>query len=356
MTNSERKKHKEAALKAWKTIRREKRAKAAESTAKITSFISPESIKKIKHPEIIGLREDTVLPWRGNRIVLPFDKTPADIACGMFWEVRWAYGCPFDCSYCYLRGTMRGRMKPQYVRTELVLQALDEAFEKIKTPALFNSGELSDSLMNPTLMEPIVDKFEEQNLHKIYLLSKCGTKNIAFLADMPRKQVICGWSINASVVARLWEKCAAPPEGRIEAANLVSDAGYDTRVRIDPIFPIKDWRIYYGHLLNKILSKFTPNKIILGTPRGLWKTIKYAKEANADLEWTQFFAEDSSWGKKLAFELRKEIYTFFYDKLVSAGYPKSKISLCKETVTMWKALGLHLTLGQCNCYGAKNLN
>ena len=63
-----------------------------------------------------------------------------------------------------LRGTMRGRMKPQYVRTELVLQALDEAFAKIKTPAIFNSGELSDSLMNPPLMKPIVNKFEEQKI------------------------------------------------------------------------------------------------------------------------------------------------------------------------------------------------
>jgi len=244
-------------------------------------------------------------------------------------------------------------MKPQYVRTELVLQALDEAFAKIKTPAIFNSGELSDSLMNPPLMKPIVDKFEEQKVHKIYLLSKCGTPNIGFLTDVSRSQVICGWSINASEAARLWEKGAAPPEDRIEAATLVSEAGYDTRIRIDPIFPIKDWQVYYGNLLNQIFSKFTPNRIILGTPRGLWKTIRYAKEANADLEWIQFFAEDSSWGKKLSFELRKEIYEFFYDNLKLVGYPQSKISLCKETVDMWKALGWNQAFGQCNCYGVK---
>jgi spore photoproduct lyase len=351
----EKKKHKEAALKAWKTIRREKRNKAAKSTAKITAFISPERIEKIKHPELVSLIDKQALPWQGNRIVMPFNKTPPDIACGMFWEVRWAYGCPHNCSYCYLRGTMRGRMKPQYVRTVLVLQALDEAFAKIKTPAIFNSGELSDSLMNPPLMKPIVDKFEEQKIHKIYLLSKCGAQNIDFLTDVSRRQVICGWSINTSEAARLWEKGAAPPEDRIEAATLVSKSGYDTRIRIDPIFPIKDWRIHYGNLINQILSKFTPNKIILGTPRGLWKTIKYAKEANVDLEWIQFFAEDSSWGQKLAFELRKEIYKFFYEKLESAGYPQSKISVCKETVDMWKALEWNLTLGQCNCYSAKAL-
>jgi DNA repair photolyase len=303
----EKKKHKEAALKAWKTIRNEKRKRAATSTAKITAFISPESMERIKHPEVIRVDKESELAWRGNRIVVPFDKTPPDIACGMFWEVRWAYGCPLNCSYCYLRGTMRGKMKPQYVRTELVLQALDEAFRKIRTPTIFNSGELADSLMNPELMEPIVDKFEDQRLHKIYLLSKFGTSNTTFLTNRLHKQVICGWSINAPIVAQLWEKNAAQPEDRIKAASLVSNAGYDTRVRIDPIFPVKDWQIHYTNLLDSILSKFAPNKIILGTPRGLWKTIKYAKEANANIEWIRYFAEDSSWGKKLAFELRKEI-------------------------------------------------
>ncbi|MGD0405998.1 MAG: radical SAM protein [Candidatus Bathyarchaeia archaeon] len=352
----ERKKHKEAALKAWKTIRSEKRNKASRSTSKLTNFISPEKIEKIKHPERVISKEEKEHAWQGNRIVVPFDKTPPDIACGMFWELRWAYGCPFNCSYCYLRGTMRGKMKPQYVRTELVLQALDEAFAKIETPAIFNSGELSDSLMNSQLMKPIVDKFEEQKKHKIYLLSKCGTQNIGFLQEKLRKQVICGWSINAPEIAIRWEKGAAPPENRIEAAAMVSKAGYDTRIRIDPIFPVKEWQVYYTNLLERILSQFTPKRIILGTPRGLWKTIKYAKEANANLEWTQFFAEDTSWGKKLAFEQRKEIYQFFFDKLRSVGYHQSKISLCKETAKMLEALKLKYSLGLCNCYNARVFN
>jgi spore photoproduct lyase len=352
----EKRKHKEAALKAWKTIRSGKKSKASSKTLKLENFVAPEKIEKIKHPESLTTTEKSEYAWRGNRIIVPFDKTPPDIGCGMFWELRWAYGCPFDCSYCYLRGTMRGRMRPQFVRTELVLQALDEAFVNIKVPVIFNSGELSDSLMSPQLMKPIVDKFEEQKKHKIYLLSKCGFQNIGFLIEKPRKQVICAWSINAPEIAKRWEKAAALPEDRIEAAALVKEANYDTRIRIDPIFPIENWQSHYGNLLTKILEKLTPERIILGTPRGLWKTIKYAKEANANMEWIQFFADDSSWGKKLAFETRKEIYEFFYDRLESEGYPKFKISLCKETLQMWDALGLKSTLGLCNCYGALSVN
>ncbi len=63
MTSLEdKKKHKEAAQKAWKTIRREKREKASKSSAKITLFINPETIEKIRHPETIGFKEERWAP------------------------------------------------------------------------------------------------------------------------------------------------------------------------------------------------------------------------------------------------------------------------------------------------------
>jgi three-Cys-motif partner protein len=45
-------------------------------------------------------------------IITRFDKTPTpkeshDVVCPHFIELKWAYGCPFDCSWCYLKGTFR---------------------------------------------------------------------------------------------------------------------------------------------------------------------------------------------------------------------------------------------------------
>jgi len=351
----EKKKHREAAFKAWTTIKKEKRQKAAERTQKMSRFIEATAIRELRHPEALRVSKGSGPEWKGNRVVVPFDKTPSDIACGMFWELRWAYGCPLNCSYCYLRGTMRGRMKPQYVRTETVLQALDEAFTEIWAPAIFNAGELSDALMNPAMMIPIVDKFEEQKKHKVYLLTKLGERNVSFLLEKTRKQVICGWSINAPVVAELWESAAPKPKERIHCAKKISENGYDVRIRIDPIFPVENWKSHYSDLLDELLGSLTPNKLILGTPRGLWKTIKYASDSNIDMRWARFFKEDSSWGKKLLFEQRKEIYEFLCDKLSLAGYPLSKVSLCKETVHMLQALRIDYGGRTCNCYGKSAL-
>lgn len=203
-------KHRKAALKAWDTIRKQKREIAAKNTLKLTHFISAEKIGAIKHPELIKQKGNT--NWQGNGVVKLFNKTPGDIMCGPFWELRWAYGCPLNCSYCYLRGTMRGNMKQSYVKINEIKRCIIEAFKKVEIPSIFNTGELCDSLMNPPLMSQIVDLFETQDKHKIYLLSKFGVKNIGFLLERHRKNTICGWSINAVPVAKLWESGAAKPE------------------------------------------------------------------------------------------------------------------------------------------------
>lgn len=295
-SDNKKEKGQKAALKAWETIRRKRLEETLRKHRRLTEYTDVQTVARIRHPEVVSLQRGVESRWNGNGIITLFHKTPPEIACGSFWELRWAYGCPLDCSYCYLRGTTRGNMKPRYVKVEHVLEALDEAFQKIEEPSIFNSGELCDSLMNPPIMSQICDKFGQQYKHKILLLSKFGPRNAEFLLQKQLQQVICVWSINAQAVARRWEIAAPSPEDRIGAAKLVSEAGYDTRIRIDPIFPIEKWKVHYEELLQHIVL-LNPTRIILGTPRGLWKTIKYAQMAGVDMSWTRFFKEDSGWGK-----------------------------------------------------------
>lgn len=278
---------------------------------------------------------------RHPNILHYFRKTPTSIVCPHFWELRWAYGCPFACAYCYLQGTFRGNKEPRYVPVEHVLLALEDAFEDENLkPSVFNSGELADSLMNPPTMEKIADKFEEQTKHKILLLTKSA--NTGFLVKKPRKQTIVSFTINNAEVWRRWEHKTPPPEKRIEAAKAVSEAGYEVRVRIDPIFPIDGWKEHYGELLDALLSGVWPERITLGMPRGLAKTLMFSK----DLSWAQGMTEKSGWGKKFPEPLRKEVYSFFLTKLADVGFDRGKIALCKETV----ALSRELKMGRrCNC-------
>ena len=350
MSKDNRLKRREAALKAWETIRKDKRDAAAKMSRHLDEFISVRKISSIRHPE----SQKPHVKY-GNGLICQFSKTPPNIVCGRFWELRWAFGCPLNCAYCYLRGTTRGNMKPRAVKLEYVLAVLDEVFSDPNfnggKPALFNSGELCDSLMFPSIMAKIADKFDEQNKHKLVTLTKFGVKNAKFLVEKPRRNVICAWSINATEVARRWESQAPTPEERIKAASMVSEAGYEVRIRIDPIFPIKGWRKSYEDIVHKLLSNVEPKRIILGTPRGLWKTIHYAEKAGVDTSWVKYFSDtETGWGKKLPFTLRKGIYEFMYDKLSEYGYPKKQISICKETRELLDTLGVKYKPLTCQCY------
>jgi len=287
----------------------------------------------------------------GRSILRPFEKTPPSIVCPHFWELNWAYGCPFDCAYCYLQGTFRGNKQPRYKKLSRVFSALENVFENEKLePTIFNSGELTDSLAFPSVMEKIVDKFEEQDKHKLLLLTKSA--NVGFLVRKPRRQTIYSFSLNAAKVARRWEHKTPSPMERIEAARIVSEIGDEVRVRIDPIFPIKGWQKHYEDLVYLLLSKLPsdPDRITLGTPRGLAKTRMFSRDSSWwKLAFEENPSEDSGWGKKIAFPLRKEIYLFFYDGLANLGFDKSKIAMCKETKFMWKELGADHTKCKCNC-------
>lgn len=345
-----------AAYKAWKTIRKKKREIVGKDTLKIDPFLTVNRLASLVNPETEGRAPtETKNASYGRGIIGLFHKTPPDIGCGEFWEVRWAFGCPLDCSYCYLRGTNRGNMRPRFVRPDSILKALDEVFGdptfNYGKPAIFNTGELSDSLMKPELMRQIVDKFEEQKKHKVLLLTKMGSKSIGFLLEKPRRNTICAWSINAIDVAKRWEKAAPSPEERIRAASMVSSKGYEVRVRIDPMFPVPDWKQQYEDLIFRIISEFEPHRIILGTPRGLWKTIHYAEKSRTDMGWASFFAEDTGWGKKISTATRLEMYRFMFDKLHSLGYPLDKVSICKETTTLLSRLGIKFKPLTCQCYG-----
>ena len=317
-----------------------------EKRSKQISFVPASEIPV--HPQpISNFYGSKVYP----EILYYFKKTPPSIYCPHFWELRWAYGCPYDCAYCYLQGTFRGQKKQSHRPLNHILDALEDFFKGEQNSWLVNSGELSDSLMFPSIMDKIADKFEEQNKHKLLLLSK--SSNVKFLVEKPRWQTVVSFSLNVPEVWKLWEKGTPRPERRIEAAGKVKEVGYETRVRIDPIFPIEDWRLCYNNLLYMIFEKLKPDRVTLGTPRGLKKTLMFSE----DTSWAKYFTEDSGWGKKISSEVRKEIYIFFFDKLIDLGLSKHEISICKETKILWEDLGEEVGLGilrpwekcKCNC-------
>jgi len=319
----------------------------------------PRAVSKIKvhykeYQQLDGRKEILIGKVNDGSIITRFDKTPlakrrTDVVCPHFLELKWAYGCPYDCAWCYLKGTFRFQPKgtsPVVKPYEKIELHTRKFLEDVKTPEILNAGEIADSLMHENGESPfskfIIPIFETQELHKVLFLTK--SSNVKNLLEIePHNQAVISFSLNAIPVAKRWEK-APPVLKRIEAAKKVFDAGYEVRIRIDPMVPVKNWQEQYLQLLDILFDNFIPERITLGSLRGLQSTINGC----TDKSWVKYLGESSNWGKKIYFKTRYAIYFAIIEQLKSK-YSFNEVALCKETVEMWDALKMDYKKIRCNC-------
>jgi len=316
------------------------------------------TIKCREYVTLDGIREVLVQQVSDGSIIKRFDKTPPpndaeDVICPHFLELKWGYGCPYQCAWCYLQGTLRflpTKTRPVVKDYSRISSHLESFFDFTGNngyiPELLNSGELADSLMwendeNP-FSEFVVPLFESQNKHKVLFLSK--SENVHNLIKLDSDRLVPSFTLNASSVSKNWEKYAPSLEKRIGAAKLLSDSGYPIRIRIDPIVPIKNWENEYSNLIYDIFSKFQPERITLGSLRGLQSTINNAH----DKSWIAYLSERSNWGKKINSETRTNMYYFILNYL-SDAYSYNEVAFCKETKSIWRKLNKDYTKIKCNC-------
>jgi len=308
-----------------------------------------------KYRLLNGKSKNLVQQVNDGSIITRFNKTPyprksADVVCPHFLELKWAYGCPFDCAWCYLKGTFRFRpegIKP-VVKDLKKIELHTKAFlEEVKTPEILNTGEIADSLMAENrkfaFSKMIIPLFETQNRHKVLFLTK--SNNIKYLLDIkPHQQVIMSFSLNALSVAKKWENKAPAVDKRIVAAKKLADLGYEIRIRIDPMVPVEDWEKHYKDLIDLLFSNLIPERITFGSLRGLQSTLN-----STDVDsWKKYLKESSNWGKKVEFSIRYNMYANLIDHLKSKWSFK-KIALCKETLAMWRKLRMNYKRIRCNC-------
>lgn len=296
-----------------------------------------------------------IVKVKDGSIVTLFDKNPkpekpTDVVCPHFYELKWANGCNFNCAWCYLNGTYRflsrGK-KPHLKDIKTTLDHLDCFFNDVKSGSfLLNSGELSDSLLfennGAPLTRKIIPRFMGQDRHKLLILTKSNQVG-NLLKINAQNHVITSFSLNSSRVANRWEKAPRTID-RIKAAEQLNNVGYTVRARIDPMVPIKNWRKEYTSLIDTIFEHFTPERITLGSLRGLQSTINNSK----DISWTKYLTETSNWGKKIDIGHRLAMYSTLRNYL-NEKYGFDEMALCKETVEVWNKLNMNYRKIRCNC-------
>ncbi len=309
-----------------------------------------------EYPTLAGTRQKLVKRVGDGSIIARFERTPmpsksTDVVCPHFLELKWANGCPFDCSWCYLKGTLRFRpekARPRIKDYTKIEQHVRSFLEGSNGHAeLLNTGELADSLMyernGSSFSTFIMSLFAGQDRHRVLFLTK-STRVQHLLENDYTKNAVVSFSLNARCVARRFEKRAPSVDRRIAAAKQLADAGYEVRVRIDPMVPVRHWDRKYTELVDEVFAAFTPSRITLGSLRGLQSTINNA----IDTSWVDYLTEGSNWGKRVDGNIRFLMYREVIDHLEST-YQYTDVALCKETLGMWDKLGMDYRNIKCNC-------
>lgn len=276
--------------------------------------------------------------------------------CAKFYKLTAYNNCNFWCEYCYLYLTFRTQpVSTHFINYEKIYDEVIK-FDKSKIPKtlrVLNLGELGDPLAVDyiTGFAKQIIPFMPEHAPKTRLLFLTKSDCVDEILPLDHGgQSIISFSVNTDVVFQQLEHRTASPEARIIAAAKAQKAGYEIRLRIDPIIFYSTWERDYVALVDKIFEYVQPARITIGEYRpsnGLANHISSRFPDSPLLKINRSLVKE---GKKLRYpkNLRIKMFGTIIEAIKKYG-KDIDIALCKEQPEIWKALCLDKKGLKCNC-------
>lgn len=327
--------------------------------------------------EIVGLsRPLTVFraPRKTNIVTYDWHGDKDTFCPPVWWDLAIGSGaCGLGCRTCFLMLTHRVMRDPWrhllYDNTEDFITASKNWLLNPQRKPFHTLGvgiDRSDSLLYEGItghvrnLAPIfASNKSNPNNCKLILLTK--SSNTHYLMDInltDRVNVVASFSLNPEPVADLWE--GKWPDGeritpsianRLEAVTLAQEMGFEVRVRIDPILTPPGWHDYYRDFVRQVKQAGIEFRYwTLGTYREKNPQLQAWAErwGLQPMEWQpaedELIHDGTHW--HMSAQQRVEIYQSMRD-IIREQFPEAKVSLCKETHSIRKALPL--CNADCNC-------
>lgn len=329
-------------------------------------------------PEVSGLTRP-IMVYRASRktnlIVYDWHGDKQTFCPPMWWDLAIGSGaCGLGCRACFLMLTHRIKRDPSRHLLHDNLSDFLHASEKWlldpnrrRQHTLGVGIDRSDSLLYEGVIQHVrnlaplfSDPYRNPLGNKLILLTK--TANTQYLAEIipaHRSNIVASFSLNPEAIADLWEgkwpdtyeRITPPISKRLDAVKYAQDLGFEVRVRVDPILTPDGWEDHYAAFIADVKNA--------GINFRYW-TLGTYREKNAQLdawrerwglppmEWQLSESELVKDGthRHLPEERRVAIYRTVVD-LIRREFPRARVSLCKETHAVRKALAL--CNADCNC-------
>ena len=276
--------------------------------------------------------------------------------CTKFYKLTAYNNCNFWCEYCYLYLTFRTQpISTHFINYEKMFDEI-EKFDRAAIPKslkILNLGELGDPLAVDyiTRFAKQIISFMPEHAPATRLLFLTKSDCVDNILEVNHGgQSVISFSVNTDKVFNQLEHRTPSPDLRLAAAAKVQKAGYEVRLRIDPIIFYSTWEKDYRELVNKIFQFVQPARITLGEYRpsnGLANHISTRFPESALLQVNKKLVKE---GAKLRYpeNLRIRMFRTIIEEIKKHG-STIDIALCKEHPQIWKALGLDKKGLKCNC-------
>lgn len=276
--------------------------------------------------------------------------------CAKFYKLTAHNSCNFWCEYCYLYLTFRTQpVSTHFINYEKMYGEIVR-FDKSRIPKalrLLNLGELGDPLAADYItgfakqIITFVPKYAPRT--RLLFVTKSDCVDDILNIEHANQSVI-SFSLNTGMVFTQLEHRTASPEARLAAAAKVQEAGYEVRLRIDPIFYYSTWEKDYIELVRNIFHYLRPTRITLGEYRpanGLENHISVRFPESTLLGINKGLTKE---GGKLRYPKEKRVKMFktIADEVRNID-PSVTVALCKEAPAIWRAVGLGMKGLSCNC-------
>lgn len=269
-----------------------------------------------------------------------------NVVCCNYSVLNTGYGCPYECTYCFLQGyqNVPGIIFPCNIEDFLDINKIKPGHSGLFDMPRVGSGEFTDSLVfdDITLFsEPIVKFFKENR--DMYFEFKTKSINIENLLKYGGAQnIVISWSLNTEKMIAENEHLTPKLEERLKAAKKCAESGYSIGFHFDPVIFYKNWQKDYIKTIENIFD-FVDGKYIkwisigsLRMPAELKKTIENRFFENRILDEELLLCDD----EKLRYASRQRITMYkTLAEVIKKRAENIKVYLCMETSEVWNKCG-----------------
>jgi len=296
------------------------------------------SLNDLKKPYVFIVKEK----WD---FIKPCPCTKHHLGCG-YWIFNLGFGCPFDCSYCFLQcyANFPGITLP--ANLDDFFERFDDFYKKLNRPIRIGTGEFCDSLALDEITgyaPQLIDFFRTKNL--LFELKTKSNKIKNILNTSCAENIVISWSLNPEAIIEQEELTTASLTERLEAAKKVHDKGFSVAFHFDPVICYQGWENDYQQLIETIYRKLPgPFKwFSIGTLRAAreLKPVLEKRFPESRIFYGELFLGED---KKLRYphSLRTKIYKNML-QWIRAHDEQTPVYLCMENKETWKIVGEHFT-------------